>query len=40
MSMNRAGSVEKKKDDDGGLMYQMMRKFITIIDDLRDVGLQ
>lgn len=26
--------------DEGGLMYQQLRKFINIIDDLRDVGLQ
>ena len=26
--------------EEGGLMYQQLRKFINIIDDLRDVGLQ
>jgi len=27
-------------DDQGGLMYQQLRKFINVIDELRDVGLQ
>jgi hypothetical protein len=26
--------------EDGGLMYQQLRKFINVIDELRDVGLQ
>lgn len=30
----------KDKDDEGGLMYQQLRKFINVIDELRDVGLQ
>ena len=29
-----------KKEEDGGLMYQQLRKFINVIDELRDVGLQ
>jgi hypothetical protein len=29
-----------KKDESGGLMYQQLRKFIGVIDELRDVGLQ
>lgn len=29
-----------EKEEEGGLMYQQLRKFINIIDDLRDVGLQ
>jgi hypothetical protein len=34
--------MEKKKDekDQGGLIYQNLRKLIKIVDDLRDVGLQ
>lgn len=33
---------QEKKDEGqtGGLMYQQLRKFITVIDELRDVGLQ
>ena len=34
---------ETKKDDDddsGSLMYKQLRKFINVIDELRDVGLQ
>ena len=27
------------KKDEGGLMYQQLRKFINVIDELRDVGL-
>ena len=27
------------KGDSGGLIYQQMRKFINVIDELRDVGL-
>jgi ABC-type branched-subunit amino acid transport system ATPase component len=34
-------SQEKEKEgDDGGLMYQQLRKFISVIDELRDFGLQ
>jgi len=29
-----------KKDDQGGLIYQNLRKLINIVDELRDVGLQ
>jgi hypothetical protein len=29
-----------KEKDEGGLMYQQLRKFINVIDELRDVGLQ
>ena len=29
-----------KDNDEGGLMYQQLRKFINVIDELRDVGLQ
>jgi len=25
--------------DEGGLMYKQLRKFINVIDELRDVGL-
>jgi vacuolar protein sorting-associated protein 1 len=33
--------MDSKKDkDEGGLMYQQLRKFINVIDELRDVGLQ
>jgi hypothetical protein len=34
--------MEKKKEekDQGGLIYQNLRKLITIVDELRDVGLQ
>jgi dynamin 1-like protein len=34
--------MEKKKDekDQGGLIYQNLRKLINIVDELRDVGLQ
>jgi hypothetical protein len=27
------------KKDEGGLMYKQLRKFIDVIDELRDVGL-
>jgi dynamin 1-like protein len=27
-------------DDEGSLMYRQLRKFINVIDELRDVGLQ
>jgi hypothetical protein len=27
-------------DDSGGLMYKQLRKYINVIDELRDVGLQ
>jgi hypothetical protein len=33
-------SKEETKKEDGGLMYQQLRKFINVIDELRDVGLQ
>jgi hypothetical protein len=29
----------KEEEKDGGLMYQQLRKFINVIDELRDVGL-
>jgi dynamin 1-like protein len=34
--------MEKRKEekDQGGLIYQNLRKLINIIDELRDVGLQ
>lgn len=32
--------MAEKEDDQGGLMYQQLRKFINVIDELRDVGLQ
>ena len=32
---NKGGDKEE-----GGLMYQQLRKFINVIDELRDVGLQ
>ena len=32
-------SKEEGKEE-GGLMYQQLRKFINVIDELRDVGLQ
>jgi vacuolar protein sorting-associated protein 1 len=34
--------MEKKKEDkdQGGLIYQNLRKLINIVDELRDVGLQ
>ena len=34
--------MEKKKDekDQGGLIYQNLRKLINIVDELRYVGLQ
>jgi len=34
--------MSKQEGDggDGGLMYQQLRKFINVIDELRDVGLQ
>jgi hypothetical protein len=33
--------VEKlDRGEAGGLMYQQLRKFINVIDELRDVGLQ
>jgi len=31
--------IEDKDKDQGGLMYQQLRKFIGVIDELRDVGL-
>ena len=31
---------KEKKDEEGGLMYKQLRKFINVIDELRDVGLQ
>lgn len=36
--MNSKG--DSNSGGDGGLMYQQMRKFINVIDELRDVGLQ
>lgn len=30
---------EDKDTKSGGLMYQQLRKFINVIDELRDVGL-
>jgi vacuolar protein sorting-associated protein 1 len=34
--------ASKKQDaqDEGGLIYQNLRKLINIVDELRDVGLQ
>jgi len=32
--------MAEEKGDKGGLMYQQLRKFINVIDELRDVGLQ
>jgi dynamin 1-like protein len=33
--------MEKKQEkDQGGLIYQNLRKLINIVDELRDVGLQ
>jgi vacuolar protein sorting-associated protein 1 len=34
--------MEKRKEekDQGGLIYQNLRKLINIVDELRDVGLQ
>jgi hypothetical protein len=32
--------MAKSDKDEGGLMYQQLRKFINVIDELRDVGLQ
>lgn len=32
--------MEGDKESGGGLMYQQLRKFINVIDELRDVGLQ
>jgi hypothetical protein len=29
-----------EEKEEGGLMYQQLRKFINVIDELRDVGLQ
>ena len=31
---------KEEEKDNGGLMYQQLRKFINVIDELRDVGLQ
>jgi hypothetical protein len=31
---------KEEKEDQGGLMYKQLRKFINVIDELRDVGLQ
>ena len=33
--------AQKKEEEaeDGGLLYQKLRKFINVIDELRDVGL-
>ena len=31
---------EKEDDDEGSQMYKQLRKFINVIDELRDVGLQ
>ena len=30
---------QKDDDEEGGLLYQKLRKFINVIDELRDVGL-
>jgi GTP-binding protein EngB required for normal cell division len=30
----------KRKTDDGGLLWHMLRKFVNLIDELRDLGLQ
>lgn len=30
----------KEQEDKGGILYQQLRKFINIVDELRDVGLQ
>jgi hypothetical protein len=32
--------MKGKEEDAGGLMYRQLRKFINVIDELRDVGLQ
>ena len=32
--------ASKGDKEEGGLMYQQLRKFINVIDELRDVGLQ
>ena len=32
--------ASKKEHDEGGLIYQNLRKLINIVDELRDVGLQ
>jgi ABC-type branched-subunit amino acid transport system ATPase component len=31
---------EKEEADDGGFLWAMLRKFVNLIDDLRDLGLQ
>ena len=31
---------EDEEDDGGSQMYKQLRKFINVIDELRDVGLQ
>jgi hypothetical protein len=31
---------KKEEKDQGGLIYQNLRKLINIVDELRDVGLQ
>jgi len=31
---------KKEDDDEGSQMYKQLRKFINVIDELRDVGLQ
>jgi hypothetical protein len=31
--------MSKPAQEDGGLMYKQLRKFINVIDELRDVGL-
>jgi len=35
--MSKANAPVK---EEGGLMYKQLRKFINVIDELRDVGLQ
>ena len=32
-------ATKKEDDDEGSLMYKQLRKFINVIDELRDVGL-
>ena len=32
--------ASKNEKDQGGLIYQNLRKLINIVDELRDVGLQ
>ncbi len=38
--MNSVKKENKGGDDGGGLLWQQLRKLITLIDELRDVGLQ